>query len=118
MKKIDTPWAGMGQQIWFNIGRIRRIEGMLHKPISEVAKEMSGLNITNLVVLMQVGFSHNGMKSEQYYEDAIQNAIDNGTTLAEIYQDVLKALVGSGVLGDVLYYQIFPEELTGEAEKN
>lgn len=118
MKKIDVPWLGIGQQIWFNIGRIKRVEGLLHKPISEVAKEMTGLNVTNLIVLLQVGNSHNGMKSEQYYEDVIQQAMDNGTPLAEIYQNVLKALIASGVLGDAMYYQIFPEEMTGEAEKN
>ena len=72
MKKIDVPWLGIGQQIWFNIGRIKGVEGLLHKPISEVAKEMTGLNVTNLIVLLQVGNSHNGMKSEQYYEDVIQ----------------------------------------------
>lgn len=118
MKKIDVPWLGLGQQIWFNIGRIKRVEGLLKKPISEVASEMTGLNITNLIVLLQVGNIHNGMKSEQYYEDIIQEALDSGVSIREIYSDALKAVIGSGVLGDEMYYQIFPEEMIEETQKN
>lgn len=29
MKKIDIKAFGEGQQIWFNIGRLRRVEDML-----------------------------------------------------------------------------------------
>lgn len=118
MKRIEIPSMGEGQQIWFNIGRLKRVESILKKPIHEVANEMVGLNITNLVVLLQVGMSQNGFKSEQYYEEKLQEALDEGVPIEEVYQAVLKALVGCGVLGKAAYYNIFPDESDEEAEKN
>ena len=118
MKKIDIPAMGTGAQIWFTIGRLRRLEQVLHMPIKDIAEGMQGLNITYIIAIMQTGMLHNGLKSEQYYEENLQQALENGYKMADIYEACIKALVGSGVLGEETYYRLFPEELTSEAEKN
>ena len=65
MKKIDIKAFGEGQQIWFNIGRLRRVEELLKCPISEVLQEADKLSLKNLLALLSVGMSQNGNKSEQ-----------------------------------------------------
>ena len=60
MKKIDIKAFGEGQQIWFNIGRLRRVEEMLKCPIGEVLQEADKLSLKNLLVLLSVGMSQNG----------------------------------------------------------
>ena len=60
MKKIDIKAFGEGQQIWFNIGRLRRVEDMLKCPIGEVLQDADKLSLKNLLVLLSVGMSQNG----------------------------------------------------------
>ena len=69
MKKIDIKAFGEGQQIWFNIGRLRRVEDMLKCPIGEVLQDADKLSLKNLLVLLSVGMSQNGNKTEQYYAE-------------------------------------------------
>ena len=45
MKKIDIKAFGEGQQIWFNIGRLRRVEDMLKCPIGEVLQDADKLSL-------------------------------------------------------------------------
>ena len=114
MKKIDIKAFGEGQQIWFNIGRLRRVEEMLKCPIGEVLQEADKLSLKNLLVLLSVGMSQNGNKTEQYYAEKIDEAMGNGYSIADIQLPVVKAVAASGILGVSAYYQLFPDELTDE----
>lgn len=105
MKKIDIKAFGEGQQIWFNIGRLRRVEDMLKCPIGEVLQDADKLS---------VGMSQNGNKTEQYYAEKIDEAMENGYSIADIQLPVVKAVAASGILGVGAYYQLFPDELTDE----
>lgn len=114
MKKIDVPAFGEGQQIWFGIGRLKRVEEKLKKPIGEILQGADQLSLTNLLALLQAGMSQNGEKSEQYYANKIDEALENGYSIMDIQLAVVKAVAGSGLLGRGFYYQMFPEELTEE----
>lgn len=124
MKKIDMEPFGEGQQIWFNIGRLRRVEEILKQPIGEILKNLSSLSLKSLIVLLMVGMRQHGTYNEQYYEDKIDKAMDAGYALGDVQYCVLKAIASSGIMGKAAYYQYFPEELTPsedkeiEAEKN
>ena len=99
MKKIDIKAFGEGQQIWFNIGRLRRVEDMLKCPIGEVLQDADKLSLKNLLVLLSVGMSQNGNKTEQYYAEKIDEAMENGYSIADIQLPVVKAVAASGILG-------------------
>ena len=71
MKKIDMEPFGEDQQIWFNIGRLRRVEEILKQPIGEILKNLSNLSLKSLIVLLMVGMRQHGTYNEQYYEDKI-----------------------------------------------
>lgn len=116
MKKIDIEFFGIGQQIWFNIGRLKRIEEILKKPIGAVLQESDQLSLSNLIVFLQVGMSQLGNKPAQYFEQKIDEALDNGASIVDIQQCVLKAVAGSGLLGKEYYYQMFPEERLADAQ--
>lgn len=113
MKKIDIKAFGEGQQIWFNIGRLRRVEDMLKCPIGEVLQDADKLSLKNLLVLLSVGMSQNGNKTEQYYAEKIDEAMENGYSIADIQLPVVN-VAASGILGVGAYYQLFPDELTDE----
>ena len=98
MKKIDIKAFGEGQQIWFNIGRLRRVEDMLKCPIGEVLQDADKLSLKNLLVLLSVGMSQNGNKTEQYYAEKIDEAMENGYSIADIQLPVVKAVAASGIL--------------------
>lgn len=115
MKKIDIPALGAEKQIWFNIGRLRRVEDILKAPIGEVLKDANTISLKNLLVLLGVGMAQYGNKPEQYYAEKIDEAMENGFSIADIQMPVFQAVVGTGLMGKAAYYQLFPEELTEEA---
>lgn len=123
-KKIDIVPFGIGQQIWFSIDRLARVEELLKKPIGDIIQESEKLSLNNMLILLQVGMRQNGEKSKQYYEQKIEEAIENGFNIIDIQTCVLKAVAGSGIMGKAFYFQMFPEELTTvdkaaiEEEKN
>lgn len=117
MKKIDIPAFGEGQQIWFNIGRLCRVEAELKCPIGDVLQQTDKLSLKNLIVLLRIGMSQNGNKSEQYYSDKIDEALENGYSIVDIQLPVVKAVAASGLLGAGTYYQLFPDEMTEEAKE-
>ena len=86
MKKINIKAFGEGQQIWFNIGRLRRVEDMLKCPIGEVLQDADKLSLKNLLVLLSVGMSQNGAqgmaKAGMGYEEILKYFYD-GATIAE-----------------------------------
>lgn len=117
MKKIDIPALGAEKQIWFNIGRLRRVEDILKAPIGDVLKDANTISLKNLLVFLGVGMAQYGNKPEQYYSEKIDEALESGFSIADIQLPVFQAVVGSGLMGKAAYYQLFPEELTEEAAK-
>ena len=117
MKKIDIPVFGEGQQIWFNIGRLRRVEELLKCPIGSILQDTDKLSLKNLLVLLSVGMSQNGNKSEQYWAEKIDKALEDGYSIIDIQLPVIKAIAASGLLGAGTYYQLFPDEMTEEAKE-
>lgn len=117
MKKIPINAFREGQEIYFDIGRLSKLEAVLGKPIGSIVGEQS-LSITNLCGLLSVGLAHYGHSGDiNYYKKAIQDALENGHDLAEIQGAVVKALVGSRVLGNQAYYALWPEEKTDRVQK-
>ena len=116
MKKFEINALGEGKQIWFTIGRLKKVENLLKKPIGQIMLECDSLSIENLVGLLQIGLEHYGLKPAVYYEDAIDKALENGYDLIDIQMPVSKAVAASGILGKARYYALFPEEMT-EKEK-
>ena len=117
MKKIDMTPFGEDQNIWFNIGRLRRVEEILKQPIGEVLKNLSNLSLQSLIVLLMVGMRQYGTHNAQYYEDKIDKALADGYALEDIQYCAFKAIASSGIMGKAAYYQYFPEELTSTEEK-
>lgn len=117
MKKIDIPALGAEKQIWFNIGRLRRVEDLLKAPIGEVIKDASTISLKSLLVLLGVGMAQYGNKSEQYYAEKVDEALEQGYSIVDIQLPVFQAVVASGLMGKAAYYQAFPEELTEDAAK-
>lgn len=116
MKKIDIKAFGIGEQIWFNIGRLKRVEEMLKKPIGTILQESDNISLSNIIVFLQVGMSQNGAKSAQYYEEKIDRALEDGFSIIDIQHCILLAIAGSGLMGKEFYYQFFPEERNAIAD--
>ena len=117
MKKIDIEAFGVGQQIWFNISRLQRLETILGKPLGTILQECQNLSISNTIAMLQAGMAQNGNKGEQYYMQKIDEAMENGYTLNDIQLYIIKAIAGSGVMGEEFYYLHFPDELTEEKKQ-
>lgn len=113
MKKIDFEFFGPGQQIYFDVGRIMQVENVLKKGIGEIVQEQQ-LNMSTLCVLISIGLRHYGMKRPQDIANKLQVMLDEGLEIEEMQIPVAKALAASGALGKLMYYQLFPEELTEE----
>lgn len=117
-KKIDIPAIGENKQIYFNIGKLQKVEEFLGVPIGDVMQKIDKLNIKYLVVFLRVGMMHDGLKSEAYWQERIDEAFEKGFTLADIQTPILKAIVASGLLGDTAYETLFPNEATEQKQKN
>lgn len=111
MKKINIEAFGPGVQIWFTIGRLKELESYLNTPIGDIMMESQKLSITNLLAMLRCGLVHQyGNKPEAFYAKLVDDALENGAELVDIQSAVIKALVGSGLLGKQYYYNVFPEE--------
>lgn len=117
-KKIDFPAMGEEKQIWFNIGRLQKVEELLGVPIGEIMQTLDKLNIKYMVVFLRVGMMQEGFKSEQYWQEKMDEAFDNGFTLNDIQTPIMQAIVASGLLGEAAYNALFPNEAMPEKSKN
>jgi hypothetical protein len=115
MKKIPFEYFGANQEIYFDIGRYSVIEGIAQKPIGDIVN--MSLNVTNLAILISVGLQHYGRKDAQWYMQKMQALIDDGVEINEIQTAVVKAIIGSGILGRAAYLAAFPEEATEAGKK-
>lgn len=116
MKKIAFEYFGIGQYIYFDIGRFLQVEQTTKMSVGELIVKQE-LNLTVLTVLLSVGLRHHGFKGPQWYGDKLQELIDEGVELSELQMKVVQAVAGSGILGKEAYYRAFPEELTKRAQE-
>lgn len=116
MKSVNYEVFGFGQDIYFNIGRLAMVENVGKCPIGEIISQ-NYLNLNHLAVLISVGLSHHQKRTPAWYLDKIQELVDQGVTIEEIHQPVVKALAASGIMGKEVYYAFFPEEMTEETNK-
>lgn len=116
MKNIDFDYFGENQYIYFNIQRLMEIERITGKSTGDIIKNQD-LNFNILTVLLSVGLKHHGIKNPQWYAEKLQVLLDNGMNIEELSIGVVKALIGSGIIGKAAYYSAFPEEKTKAKEK-
>lgn len=116
MKSVNYEVFGFGKDIYFNIGRLAMVENVGKCPIGEIISQ-NYLNLNHLAVLISVGLSHHQKRTPAWYLDKIQELVDQGVTIEEIHQPVVKALAASGIMGKEVYYAFFPEEMTEETNK-
>ena len=111
MKQVKCELFGEGEYIWFNIGRLSRLENKLGKPI--VAMLSGQIGITETVAAYVVGLAHVDKKrTKAWYEARMQELLESGTALDEIMMPALKAIIGSGIAGKAAYFEAFPDEMT------
>ena len=92
------------------------IERITGKSTGDIIKNQD-LNFNILTVLLSVGLKHHGIKNPQWYAEKLQVLLDNGMNIEELSIGVVKALIGSGIIGKAAYYSAFPEEKTKAKEK-
>ena len=111
MKQVKCELFGEGEYIWFNIGRLSRLESELGKPI--VAMLSGQIGITETVGIYLVGLAHEDKKrTKSWYEARMQELLESGITLDEIMMPALKAIIGSGIAVKAAYFEAFPDEMT------
>ena len=112
MKKIPCDFFGEGEEIYFNVGRLVELEEALKKPISKIMSEEFGLK--ELAHCCVIGFKQERRKSFSWYTEKLQELVDEGYTFEMLAAPVLKAIIGSGILGKQAYFSVFPEDMTEE----
>ena len=115
---IRFNFFGAEDQIYFNIARLQELEAVTGKTINGILS--SDLSITLLVQGLMVGLRHvNGNRPEQFYVQKIEEYMEGGGSVTDLWEAVTKALAASGILGkqlaDVVMGRINPD--TGGADQ-
>lgn len=116
MKQIPFELFGPGQYLYFDIGRLIQAENLTGKSAGEIIQGQT-LNLSLMTALFSVGLRHHGIKNPQWYADKMQELITEGHEMQEFTEPLVKAIVGSGILGRAVYYAVFPEEKPKEDER-
>ncbi len=85
--------------IYFNMKRLRDLEIVSGKPLGIIIN--SPLDLGILVSALQIGLLHKyGTRKEDFYFEKITNYLNQeGCSLVDIWQVVVRALMASGTLG-------------------
>lgn len=116
MKRIACELFGPGQEIYFDIGRFAMLENITKKDTGAVING-TALNINDIAALLSVGLRHYGQKTPQWYMEKMQELLDAGHSFDEIRLPLMKAIIGSGIMGREAYFAAFPEEKTAADEQ-
>lgn len=117
MKQVKCDLFGKGEYIFFNIGRLSRLESELGKPIVTLLN--GNIGITETIAAYKIGLAHMDKKrTTVWYEEKMQALLEEGVTLDAIMMPVLKAIIGSGIAGKAAYFEAFPEEMTAKDKKD
>ncbi len=118
--QVDLDYLEPGETIYFTVDRIMQLEQLTKKSISEIVNQSFSMN--DLVACLLVGTRHyrtkkNGMRQGAFFIGKIQAALGEGSSFDELTEPVVKALVGSGILGKKAVYAMFPELALDEMEE-
>ncbi len=113
MKRIKCNLFGEGQYIYFNIGRLAELEKALKKPIIQVLQD-GALGINEILKCYAVGMQQERRQNTAWYAQKIQELVEQGVTFETLTTPILKALIGSGILGKKAYFMAFPDEMTAK----
>lgn len=113
MKRIKCNLFGEGQYIYFNIGRLAELEKALKKPIIQVLQD-GALGINEILECYAVGMQQERRQNTAWYAQKIQELVEQGVTFETLTTPILKALIGSGILGKKAYFMAFPDEMTAK----
>lgn len=108
MKKIECNYFGKGQYIYFNISRLAQLEQAIGTKAMELITTVPGL--TELLHAFSIGLAHEQRQTPNWYANRIDELLEQGVTFDELSTVVLKALIGSGLLGKKAYAMAFPDE--------
>lgn len=108
MKIIECNYFGKGQYIYFNISRLAQLEQAIGTKAMELITTVPGL--TELLHAFSIGLAHEQRRPIEWYANRIDELLEEGVTFDELSLCVMKALIGSGLLGKKAYAMAFPEE--------
>ena len=114
--KVELNYCEPGETIYFTVDRILQLEQMTKKSISQIVDDNFSMN--DLVCCLVVGTKHHKLRQPPYFVGKIQKALSDGQAFNEICEPVMKALIGSGILGKKAVYAMFPELAIDELEKD
>lgn len=120
VRKVPFELFGEGQYLRFDIGKFMIVEQIMKKPIGELLKGSTQLDLTLLTILLHVGVRTDGefqAKSLEWYADKIQELLLDGHGMEEIQLPVIRAVAATGILGHTAYVNAFPEQKTGKLTK-
>ena len=116
MKKIPFELFGEGQYMYMNIGRFIELQNLTGKTASEIVRNTE-IDLDLITKFFAIALRHHGMKQPKWYAEKIQTLIEDGCSLeSDIQMPIVKCIAGSMILGKAMYYMVFPEEVTPEAE--
>lgn len=97
-KEIEFRHFGEEATIYFNIKRLSELEAKAKKPIASLVN--TELSIELILVMLQIGLQHvYGLKSQDFYSNKIEEFLENDGHITQIWSDLLRALLASGILG-------------------
>lgn len=97
-KEIEFRHFGEESTIYFNIKRLSELEVKTKKPIASLVN--TELSIELILVMLQIGLQHvYGLKSQDFYSNKIEEFLENDGHITQIWSDLLRALLASGILG-------------------
>lgn len=120
-KEIEFKHFGEENTIYFNIKRLSEVEAKSKKSITGLIN--TEMSIELILVMLQVGLQHvYGLKSQDFYSNKIEEFIEKDGNITEIWSDILRALLVTGILGKELAKKAIENKLNeivpADIEKN
>lgn len=111
--KVTVDYLG-GETIYFTVDRLLQLEQLTKKSTNRLVND--DFSLADLIHALVVGTRHTKLRDPVYFQTKIQAAMNEGKSFTEISEPVMKALIGSGVLGKKAVYAVFPEFAIDELE--
>lgn len=119
-KEVRFDHFEEGQTIYFNIKRLEELEKESGKTLGEILSSTMSLVIMTAALI--VGLQHeNGKRPAAHYRAMLDEYIEKGGALGDIWKDILKAILISGAFGKEAAQAVERQEnaeLQEDAEKN
>lgn len=100
-KTIPFNFFEEGQTIYFNSIRFEELESLTNKSIGDILN--STMSIGLLVSALSIGLKHHyAKKPKSFYYEKIDEFIDNGGNVMDLWQAFTKSILASGLFGKEL----------------